>query len=284
VNTLEFIRKMNALDAELIQRVAAALPALAAAVDAAAARVESGGRILYVGAGTSGRLGVLDASEIPPTFGTEPDRVAALVAGGREAMFEAREGAEDDTAAAVADLARSGVGGADVVVGIAASGSTPYVLSAIERAKALGCLTICMVCKRGTALETMVTFPVVVDAGAEVVAGSTRLKAGTAQKLMLNMFSTAIMARLGLVYRGEMVAMRPTNSKLRTRAVRIVRDLLGLDAARAEELLHRTHWHLPAALVAGKWSLDDAGARAHIHSKRGHVARALEESPEPEGH
>ena len=254
-----------------------AIPAVAKAADAIAARIGGGGRVFYVGAGTSGRLGALDASELPPTFGIDGKLVTAILAGGREAIFEAKEDAEDDRAAGAREIERAGVNAKDAIVGIAASGATPFVAAALEEAKRRGALTACVVCADGSPIAAIVGFPIVAPTGAEVVAGSTRMKAGTATKLLLNMLSTAIFAQRGLVYHGEMVAMRPTNEKLRRRAERIVRDILGVGDARAKELLLVSGWELPVALVAGKWGLAPAAARERIAGAGGNVAMALEE-------
>ena len=221
--TLDLLTRLHEADRAVEDAVGAALPAIARAADAIASRLEAGGRWFYAGSGTSGRLGALDAAEIPPTFGTEPSLVVALLAGGREAMFEAKEGAEDDAGAGARDLVAAGFGGKDAVVGISASGTTPYVMGALEEAKRAGALTVAVVCRPHAPLEKLADIGIVLDTGEEVLAESSRLKAGTAQKIALNMLSTAVMAKRGLVYRDEMVAMKPTNEKLRKRAIRIVR-------------------------------------------------------------
>ena len=223
--TEALLARMHAADTDVHVAVGEALPALARAADAIAARLEAGGRWFYAGAGTSGRLGALDAAELPPTFGTDPSLVVALLAGGTGAMFEAVEGAEDDADAGARDLVAAGMTARDAVVGIAASGATPYVRGALKEARACGALTVSVVCRPGAPLLEEAEIGILLDTGAEVLAESSRLKAGTAQKIALNMLSTAVMARRGLVYEGEMVAMRPTNEKLRKRAIRIVRDI-----------------------------------------------------------
>jgi len=281
--TLDLLTRLHAADHAVFDALAAALPSIARAADAIARRLEAGGRWFYTGAGTSGRLGALDAAELPPTFGTDPSLVVALVAGGRAAMFEAVEAAEDDAGAGARDLAAAGVTGKDVVVGIAASGSTPYVAGALEEAKEAGALTVAVVCRPGAALEKRADIVILLETGTEVLAESSRLKAGTAQKIALNMLSTAVMAKRGLVYQGEMVAMRPTNAKLRKRAIRIVRDIAETSEEIAEEFLRRVNWHLPSALIAAKWGLDAPAAALHLSKQNSNVAAALTEPPETKG-
>ncbi|MEO8056229.1 MAG: N-acetylmuramic acid 6-phosphate etherase [Acidobacteriota bacterium] len=273
------LARMHAADAGVQAAVGAALPDLARAADAIAARLDAGGRWFYTGAGTSGRLGALDAAELPPTFGTDPSLVVALLAGGRRAMFEAVEGAEDDADAGAVDLLRAGLTARDAVVGIAASGGTPYVRGALKEAKARGALTVSVVCRPGSPLLTEAEIGILLDTGAEVLAESSRLKAGTAQKIALNMLSTAVMAKRGLVYQGEMVAMQPTNEKLRKRAIRIVRDIAATSEEKAEDFLRGVNWHLPSALIAAKWRVDAEAAALHLSRKKNNVAEALTSPP-----
>ncbi len=279
IDTLAYVSAIHEADFEAVRAVGRALPDVARAVDALAARLDAGGKWVNVGAGTSGRLGVLDASELPPTFGVDPGLVTGLVAGGRAALVDAVEGAEDDEAQGAADVKAAGIGARDVVLGIAASGSTPYVAGALGQAKEAGALALALVCAPGSRLAAMADLALVVETGPEVLHGSTRMKAGTAQKLVLNMLSTAVMARLGLAWRGEMVAMRPTNAKLRRRAIDMMGRLLALPPGRAEGLLVESGWDLPVALAAGRWGLPAARAREWIASRSGNVARALEEEP-----
>jgi N-acetylmuramic acid 6-phosphate etherase len=278
--TLDLLTRLHAADRAVFDALAAALPSIARAADAIARRLEAGGRWFYAGAGTSGRLGMLDAAELPPTFGTAPSLVVALLAGGREAMFEAVEGAEDDADAGARDLASSGLAGKDAVVGVSASGSTPYVIGALQEARRRGALAVAVVCRKDGPLEKLAEIGILLDTGKEVLAESSRLKAGTAQKMALNMLSTAVMAKRGLVYQGEMVAMKPTNEKLRKRAVRIVADLAGVEAAAAEDFLRKGNWHLPTALVSAKWGLDAPAAALHLSKQNSNVAAALSEPPE----
>ncbi len=281
--TETLLARMHEADAAVQAAVGAALPALARAADAIAARLEAGGRWIYAGAGTSGRLGMLDAAELPPTFGTDPSLVVALLAGGRDAMFEAVEGAEDDAAAGARDLVGAGLTPKDAVVGIAASGGTPYVRGALKEARSRGALTVSVVCRPGAPLLAEAEIGILLDTGAEILAESSRLKAGTAQKIALNMLSTAVMAKRGLVYEGEMVAMQPTNEKLRKRAKRIVAQLAGMSEENAEDFLRRCNWRLPVALVSAKWRVDASAASLHLSEKNSNVAAALSEPPEAGG-
>ena len=278
--TLAFLRRLSDADRDVPGKVAAALPDIARAADALAVRLDAGGRWFYAGAGTSGRLGALDAAELPPTFGTDPSLVVALLAGGPRAMLEAVEGAEDDAGAGARDLAAAGMTGRDAVVGLAASGATPWVRGALRFAREKGALTVAVVCRPGTPLLSEAEIPILVDVGPEVLRESSRMRAGTAQKLVLNMLSTAVMARRGLVYRDEMVAMKPTNEKLRKRAIRIVRDIAGTSEETAEGLLRKSNWDLPTALVAAKWGLDLNAARLFLSKKKNNVALALSLPPE----
>jgi N-acetylmuramic acid 6-phosphate etherase len=281
-DTAAFLTRVNKEDSTVASAVRAEIPAIARAAEALATALDAGGRIYYLGAGTSGRLAVLDASELPPTFGVAPEEVTALLAGGREALFEAREGAEDDAEAAARELTSRGLTAKDAVVGIAASGATPYVLGGLTFARKKGARTACVVCEKGSPIAAAVELPIVVVTGPEVLTGSTRLKAGTAQKLVLNMLSTAVYRRRGLVYEGEMVAMRPTNEKLRRRAVRIVKTLAGVGDAEARALLERAAWNLPEALVAGKLRVTLDEARGRLARVRGNVAKALETPSTPD--
>ncbi|HEV2011484.1 MAG TPA: N-acetylmuramic acid 6-phosphate etherase [Candidatus Limnocylindria bacterium] len=247
--TLAIVGLMADEDATLPDAIRLALPDIARAADAIAAAFASGGRLRYVGAGTSGRLGVLDASEAPPTFGVELDLVHGVIAGGDGALRRSIEGAEDDPAAGERDIAQVARTG-DVVVGLSASGSARYVVAAVTAARAFGARTACVTCVSGSALALSVDIPIVVDVGPEILAGSSRLKAGTATKLVLNMLSTAAMIRSGRTKGDLMIDLRPTNAKLRARAIRMVSDELGIgeDAARAR--LEATDWSVRRAIDA----------------------------------
>jgi N-acetylmuramic acid 6-phosphate etherase len=279
IDTLAYITRIHDADHEAVRAVDRLLPEVARAAETIASRLDGGGRWWNVGAGTSGRLGVLDASELPPTFGVPDDLVTGLVAGGPAALVRAIEGAEDDEEQGAEELREAGVGAADVVLGIAASGATPWVAGALRQGRESGAFTLALVGVPGSRLASLADLALVVETGPEVLRGSSRMKAGTAQKLVLNMLSTAVMARRGLVYGDEMVAMRPTNAKLKRRAVDIVGRLLALPPEPAERLLEGAGWELPVALVAQKWSLPVERAREWLAARNGNVARALEEEP-----
>ncbi len=225
---------------------------VAAVIDAAAARMTKGGRLFYVGCGTSGRLGVLDASECPPTYGTDPSLVQGIIAGGDRALRCAVEGAEDDAGRGAADLAACAPTPLDTVVGLSAAGGARYVLGALEKAGQAGCLTVAVTCNRGSALDAMADLSICPDTGPEPITGSTRMKAGTAQKMILNMISTGVMVRLGKVMENLMVNVRPTNEKLRRRCVSIVQQLTGKDAPAATAALEAAGWDIRAAVKAAE--------------------------------
>jgi N-acetylmuramic acid 6-phosphate etherase len=249
-------------------------PALARAIEAVAERLAGGGRLIWLGAGTSGRLAVLDAAELKPTFDWPPERALALMAGGDEALITATEGAEDDGAAAVAALEGVALTTRDTVIGVAASGRTPYVLAGIAHARDRGALTVAVTNVPGSALAEAAEIALTAPTGAEIIAGSTRMKAGTAQKILLNSLSTGVMIRLGYVFRGRMVEMRPTNAKLQARAVRITAELAGVDAAEARAALAAggTIKLAVAMLVLG---IGAEAARARLESAGGRLADVL---------
>lgn len=264
--TEQIARLMNQADAAVPAAVAVALPAISAAVDAIVARMAEGGRLLYVGAGTSGRLAVLDASECPPTFGTDPSLVQGVIAGGPAALTHSVEGAEDDAQAGAAAMAGLEVGPLDSVVGLSASGRAPYVLGALKEAAARGALTAAVSCNEGTPLSAAAEHAIEVVVGAEVVAGSTRLKAGTAQKLVLNMISTISMVKLGRTYGNQMIEVSPVNSKLVERARRMVSDITGADSETAGRALDAAGGHAKVAVVMLRNGLDAEDARALLRS------------------
>jgi N-acetylmuramic acid 6-phosphate etherase len=249
MTAIQIAALMNDEDASVAESLRNALPDIARAADAIAAAFARGGRLRYVGAGTSGRLGVLDASEAPPTFGVDPDLVHGVIAGGDAALRRSIEGAEDDPAAGERDIAAV-VKRGDIVVGLSASGTAPYVVAAMAKAGALGATTVCVTAVPGSALAAAVELPIVVDVGPEIVAGSSRLKAGTATKLVLNMLSTIAMIRSGRTKGDLMIDLRPTNAKLRARAVRMVRDELGVDEATARAKLEAADWSVRGAIDA----------------------------------
>lgn len=237
MSTAELLQLMNAGDRSVPDAVGAALGAIAPLVDAIAERMQRGGRLFYLGAGTSGRLGILDASECPPTFGVPHGLVVGLIAGGDRAIRKAVEFAEDDPEQGWKDLQEHAVGPDDTVIGIAASGTTPYVVGALERCNAVGILTGCITCNPGSPVAAVARHPIVVVVGPEFITGSTRLKSGTAQKLVLNMISTSVMVKMGRVQGNRMVDMQLTNRKLVVRGTRMVMDALGVDEAEANKLL-----------------------------------------------
>ena len=259
-----------------VAAVGPALPALAAAAEAAAPLLAAGGRLVYIGAGTSGRIGVQDGAELPPTFDWPQDRIVLLMAGGHAAFTRSIEGAEDDTAAGAADIAAHRVGTGDVAIGIAASGSTPYTTAAIRAARAAGALTLGIANSPGGTLLAASAHPILVETAPETIAGSTRMKAGTAQKVVLNLFSSLVMVMIGRVHQGLMVDMQARNDKLRLRALRMLRHLTGCDEAAAAQALAATDGHVkPAVLIVHGLSAPDATALLTRHS--GILRRALQE-------
>ena len=278
LDPLELVRAINAEDARVAAAVERELPSIAAAIEQIAARLRRGGRLVYLGAGTSGRLGVLDAAECPPTFGTPPELVVGWIAGGPTALIQAVEEVEDSAETGRADAAALGVGPADAVVGIAASGRTPYVLGALAHANAAGALTIALTCNPETPLAALAAIAIAPVVGPEAIAGSTRLKAGTAQKMVLNMLSTGAMVLLGKTFGNLMVDVQATNAKLRRRAVAIVQSATGLDEASAAALLRAAGGHAKTAIVAARAGLDPAAARARLEAAGGSVRAALGEA------
>ena len=258
-----------------VHAVRAAAPRIAAAVTAALPRIEAGGRLIYVGAGTSGRLGVLDSVELYPTFSWPHERALALLAGGSDAMFVAVEGAEDDTGQGAADLRAVHPGPNDVVLLLAASGGTPYVLGALRAARALGALTIGFANNTDAPVADEAEIGVTLDTGSEVISGSTRLKAGTSQKIALNTFSSALMVRLNKVYGNLMVDLKPTNAKLIQRAVRLTMFATGADEAAARAALEQCEFHVKVAIVALGKKTSIEQARLLLDAARGSVRQAL---------
>ena len=284
LSPLEIVRIINSEDARVATAVEAELPQIAAAIEQIADRLGTrGGRLIYLGAGTSGRLGVLDASECPPTFSTPPGLVVGRIAGGPQALTDAVEELEDSAGAGRADVEVLSVTAADAVVGITASGRTPYVLSAIEAANERGAFTIGLACNANSELARLVQIMIAPLVGPEVLAGSTRLKAGTAQKMVLNMLSTGTMIRLGKTFGNLMVDLRATNSKLRRRAIRIVQEATGLDQAQAADLLRQTDGEAKTAIVSARTGIQPEEARARLTQSQGSVRAALgEAAPCPE--
>lgn len=279
LDTLGILRVIHEEDRRVPDAVGRCLPEIARVVDGVVERFRRGGSLVYIGAGTSGRLGILDASECPPTFGTAPDEVRGIIAGGRESVFRAKEGAEDEPEGGRAAIDEAGVRAIDAVVGIAASRRTPYVRGALERAREIGAFTALVTCNpgrpdadSGASFADVVVAPVV---GPEVIAGSTRMKAGTAQKLVLNMITTASMIRRGKTYGNLMIDLRPGSRKLVERSRRIVMQVVGIGYDDATRLLERAGGRVKTALVMGLRSVDAEEADARLQGAGGFVRRAL---------
>jgi len=275
LGTEDVLRIINDEDQRVPLAVASQIPDIAKAVDAIVRVIDSGGRLFYIGAGTSGRLGVLDAAECPPTFHVSPQLVQGIIAGGERALARAIEANEDDPEAGKRDLTIRAFTGADVLVGVAASGRTPYVLGAIDAAKEMGALTVGVSCTPDSDLARRVDIAITPLAGPEVIAGSTRMKAGTATKLVLNMISTAVMIRLGHVYGNLMVNVEPKNSKLEDRARRIISESTGVSYEDAVRLLRDSGGSVKTAIVMARLSFDRAQAEARLAAANGRISEAL---------
>jgi N-acetylmuramic acid 6-phosphate etherase len=274
--TERMLEVINREDAKVADAVARQIPAIARAVDTIVAAMEQGGRLFYIGAGTSGRLGVLDAAECPPTFSVPPDLVQGIIAGGAAALSRATETTEDDPAIGARDLTACGFTARDVLVGIAASGRTPYVLGAVAEARRLGALTLGISCTPQSELSRAVDIGIEPLPGPEIIAGSTRMKAGTATKLVLNMLTTGTFIRRGYVYGNLMVNVQPKNTKLRDRARRIVAKAAEVSGERAEELLAASGDSVRTAIVMQRAGVDRASAERMLEAAGGRVAAALE--------
>jgi N-acetylmuramic acid 6-phosphate etherase len=270
---------MNAEDGKVAAAVGAESTAIARTIELVADRFRQGGRLIYVGAGTSGRLGVLDAAECPPTFSSPPEMVVGVIAGGSSALTRAVEGAEDHREQGAVDLNNLQISDQDVVVGIATSGRTPYVLGAIERAKSVGAFTVGVTCNRPSLLGALADLEIALLVGPEVLAGSTRLKAGTATKMVLNMITTGAMVRIGKTIGNRMIDFQPTNEKLRIRSRRVLRELTGVDDQRAIEILQECQGRLKLALVCAARGVSPSEARALLDLHGGHVRGAAGINP-----
>jgi N-acetylmuramic acid 6-phosphate etherase len=266
---------INAADAEIAAAVAREIPKIARTVDAIVKVLSAGGRLFYVGAGTSGRLGVLDAAECPPTFNVSDELVTATIAGGERALIHPVEAIEDDPAAGARDILGAGLTRKDLLVGISASGRTPYVLGAVAKAKQIGAVTAGLSCSPDAELSRAVDYPMEPAPGPEVIAGSTRMRAGTATKMVLNMLSTGAMIRLGYVYGNLMVNVQPTNHKLEDRARRIIQQAVGVSYERASELLDQAGRRVPAAIVMEKKNVGRIEAERLLASAGGRIREAL---------
>lgn len=276
LSTLDMVRLINQEDHKVAEAVHAVLPQIAEAIDRIVPALASGGRLIYCGCGTSGRLGILDAVECPPTYSVSPELVQGIIAGGMGAIFKAVEGAEDDPELGRRDLKQLQFGSGDILVGIAASGRTPYVLGAMAYAKEQGAAVIAVTCAPGSPIDRAADIGIAPTPGAEVITGSTRMKSGTAQKMVLNMLSTGSMVKLGKVYGNLMVDVKPSNEKLRRRCVNIVCQATGADSTAAEETLKNCGWRCKAAIVMLLCGLDADAADAALLRARGRVREALE--------
>jgi len=275
MSSLEIVRLINREDATVAAAVGRALPQIARALDVVVAGLRQGGRLIYVGAGTSGRIGALDASEIPPTFNTDPRTVQYIMAGGAKALASSTEASEDDTAPAIAEMKKRKPGKHDVVLGIATSGRTPFTIAAIEYARNRGARTIALTCNRNSPLERASDFAIVTEVGAEVLAGSSRMKAGTAHKMVLNMISTGAMTRLGYVYGNLMVNVWTKNEKLVQRAIRILEQATAADHEAASQALATSGNRTPVAVVMLAAGVNRSQAAAALKKSKGHVRHAI---------
>jgi N-acetylmuramic acid 6-phosphate etherase len=278
LSTLEMVQLINREDAAIAAAVGGQSASIAAAIDLLARQLASGGRLIYVGAGTSGRLGVLDASECPPTFNANPQDVIGIIAGGDTALRKSIEGAEDSPQSGAEDLRRVNLTECDVVTGIAASGGTPYVVGALEYAQQIGAKTIALTCNADSKIASIADIEIAVVVGPEVLSGSTRMKSGTATKMVLNMLSTGVMVRLGKTYGNLMVDLRASNRKLEDRAMRILRSITGASEASARTLLARCDGELKTAIVCQNLNLEPPAARSHLERAHGNLRQALEGS------
>jgi N-acetylmuramic acid 6-phosphate etherase len=276
LTTIDAIRLINGEDKKVAQAVEKVLPEIAASIDKIVERLKNGGRLFYVGTGTSGRLGVLDASEIPPTFGVSYDLVQGIIAGGYDALYKASEASEDDREAGKIDLQNRGVTEKDAVVGIAASGRTPYTIGAVEFARNLGCFTACITCVPDSEITKAAEIAIVPQVGAEAIAGSSRMKAGTAQKMVLNMISTAAMIRLGFVKGNRMTNIKSSNIKLKERAVRILKAETNLDEKAAQNLLSKARDDLRVAIIMHKTNVSRAKAENALQENQNVIEKAIE--------
>jgi N-acetylmuramic acid 6-phosphate etherase len=272
---VQMLEIMNAADAQVAAAVAQEIPRIAAAAEAIATALGSGGSLIYIGAGTSGRLGVLDAAECPPTFGVPPELVRGIMAGGESALSHAVEGVEDDPLAGARDLEASGFRHRDILLGISASGRTPYVLGAVGKAREINALTCGISCVRDSELSRVVQYPIEPIPGPEILTGSTRLRAGTATKLVLNMISTAVMVKLGHAYGNLMVNVQPTNRKLEDRARRIIQAATGVTYDQAAELLDRAGRSVRIAIVMQKKQITREQAETLLVGAKGRIREAL---------
>lgn len=276
VSTLEAVTLINNEDKKVAEAVEKVLPEIAEVIDKIVERLQNGGRLFYVGTGTSGRLGVLDASEIPPTYGVSYDLVQGVIAGGYDALYKATESSEDNREQAATDLKTRGLNEKDALIGIAASGRTPYTIGAIEHARNLGCFTACITCVPDSAIIKAAEIAIVPEVGAEAITGSSRMKAGTAQKMVLNMISTAAMIRLGYVKGNRMTNVKSSNIKLKERSLRILMSETGLDEQASQNLMNEAHWDLRVAIVMQKAVADYERAQNALAENDFVIEKAVE--------
>ncbi|EGO8598243.1 N-acetylmuramic acid 6-phosphate etherase [Enterococcus faecalis] len=275
VSTLEMVTLINQEDQKVAQAIEKVLPQIAAAIDAAAERFKKGGRLIYCGAGTSGRLGALDAIELTPTYSVSPERAFGILAGGEKAMYQAIEGAEDSKELAIEDLTQHQLTARDVVIAIAASGRTPYAVSAIEYGKKVGALTISVTCNNQSPMNQLAEIGIAPIVGPEVITGSTRMKAGSAQKMVLNMFSTGIMVKVGNIYQNLMVNVQPTNEKLMQRATNIIKEAAEIEESQAKEYLEAAQLEVAPAIVMAKAHVGFQKAKQLLAEHDGRISEVL---------
>ena len=275
-STADILKKINDEDKKIAYVVEEQLPAITSLVDAAFECLKKGGRIIYAGAGTSGRLGILDASECPPTYGVSEDLIQGIIAGGKEAIFRAKEGAEDSKELAKQDLVERNLSSNDMVIGLAASGRTPYVIGALEYASSIGAQTGSVCCVKDADISKYAKYPVEVVTGPEAVTGSTRMKAGTAQKMVLNMISTATMIKSGKVFHNFMVDVQPTNHKLEVRACHIIETLGNVDAKRSEELFLEADKNVKVAIVMALSNKSKEEVKVALEKNNGLITKTVE--------
>lgn len=276
VSTIEMLNKINEEDKKVAIAVEKEIESIAKAIDSIVERMHKGGRLIYIGAGTSGRLGILDASECPPTYGVSEELIQGIIAGGKEAIFRAQEGAEDSKELAVEDLKEKNLKENDVVVGLAASGRTPYVIGGLEYANDIGSLTISVTCNADSEVAKCASISIAPVVGPEVVTGSTRLKSGTAQKLVLNMLSTGCMIKMGKVYGNLMVDVQSTNEKLVERAKKIVAEATNLSIEDSTKILNETNFDVKLAIFMVLSNLDKLEATKKLDEAKGYISKALE--------
>lgn len=275
MSALEIAGVINAEDKKVAEAIESELPRIAAAIDVIAERFMKGGRLIYCGAGSSGRMGVLDAVELTPTYNVSPDRAFGVMAGGDQAMYVAIEGAEDSAELAIEDMDRIALTAADCLIGIAASGRTPYTIAALTYGRRVGAATIAITCNQASEMAAIADISIAPVVGAEVISGSTRMKAGTAQKMIANMLSTGAMIRAGKVYRNYMVHMRPTNEKLAVRAIRILSDITGISSEQARLTLAESGDDVAVAIVMIEGKCSRETADTALHKVGGNVRKAI---------